>query len=33
VLARLDREVPETATTLTTLPTRLVIRGSTASPR
>jgi DNA-binding LacI/PurR family transcriptional regulator len=33
VLARLDPEVPETAPTLTTLPTRLVIRGSTASPR
>jgi DNA-binding LacI/PurR family transcriptional regulator len=33
VLAQLDPEAPETAPTVTTLPTRLVIRGSTAPPR
>ena len=33
VLAQLDGEGPEPAPTVSTLPTRLVIRGSTASPR
>lgn len=32
-LARLDPEAPETEPAVTTLPTRLVIRGSTAPPR
>ncbi len=33
VLARLDPDGPQAAPTVTTLPTRLVIRGSTAPPR